>query len=227
MPKKALLTMAIIFFHFSAAHAHRPIFTDEKGIDQETAVKISEPDVSQVIYRYLSDETQLLWLAIDAKKDFELFVQIGIPVIDRLKNFRPSFVILGPGLPEDSMPFSIPENIGGKEYSTLAIKKPKFFHEHFTKTDSWILRSEKIKLPKSGRYYVVVYSPLKDTGKFWVSVGQKEKFGFWDLFRFDEWKKTIRKFHEADSKPKSEQKKHSKRQRYTRKFPRKLPGHRK
>lgn len=226
MSKKSLLIAGITFFLCSFAYAHRPIFTDEKGIDQETAVKISEPDVSQVIYRTLSDETPQLWLAVNAKKDFELFVQIGIPVIDRLKNFRPSFVVLGPGLPQASMPFSTPQNIGGKDYPTLDIKKPKFFHEHFTKTDSWILRSEKIKLPESGRYYVVVYSPVKDNGKFWVSVGQKEKFGFWDLFRFGGWKKTIQKFHEKDSNSKSGKNIPTKKIRYARKFPRKLPGHR-
>jgi hypothetical protein len=184
--------------------AHRPIFTNEKGSDPETAVKINNPDVSQVIYRSLTNETPQLWLTIDAKKNFELFVQIGIPVIDRLKNFRPSFVVLGPDLPEISTPFSIPKDIGGKYFSTHKVKKPRFFHEHFTKTDSWILRSETILLPASGRYYVVAYSPSKQKGKFWLSVGKKEKFGLFDLLKFGGWKKKIQEFHEVGvQKPKT------------------------
>jgi len=181
----------------SFSYAHKPIFTDEKGISPETAVKINKPEVSQVIYRELTGDTQQLWLAIDAKKDFELFVQIGIPVIDRLKFFKPAFVILGPNLPKVSVPFSIPEEIGGKIFYTGSVK-PKLFHEHFTKTVSWILRGETIKLPADGRYYVVGYSPCKLEGKFWLSVGSKERFTLFDWLSFVGWKKKIRKFHETD-----------------------------
>ena len=181
----------------SFSYAHKPIFTGEKGISPETAVKIDKPEVSQVIYRQLGDDAQQLWLAIDAKKDFELFVQIGIPVIDRLNYFRPAFAVLGPNLPKVSVPFSIPEEVGGKIFHTGSVK-PKFFHEHFTKTDSWILRGETITLPSEGRYYVVAYSPCKLEGKFWLSVGSKENFTLFDWLSFGGWKKKIRKFHETD-----------------------------
>jgi len=181
----------------SFSYAHKPIFTDEKGISPETAVKINKPEVSQVIYRELKDDTQQLWLAIDAKKDFELFVQIGIPVIDRLNYFRPAFVVLGPSLPKVTVPFSIPDDIGGNIFHTGSVK-PKYFHEHFTKTDSWVLRGETITLPADGRYYVVAYSPCKLEGKFWLSVGSKENFTIFDWLSFGGWKKKIRKFHETD-----------------------------
>jgi len=181
----------------SFSYAHKPIFTDQKGISSETAVKINKPEVSQVIYRELTDDIQQLWLAVDAKKGFELFVQIGIPVIDRQNYFRPAFVVLGPNLQKVSLPFSIPDDIGGNIFNTGSVK-PKFFHEHFTKTDSWILRGETIKLPADGRYYVVAYSPCKLEGKFWLSVGNKEKFTILDWLSFGGWKKKIRKFHETD-----------------------------
>ena len=185
------------FLICSCVHAHRPIFTSEKGIDPDTAVRIDEPEVSQVIYRSISDETPQLWLAVNAEKDFELFVQIGVPVIDRLKEFRPSFVVLGPDLPKISVPFSIPEGIGGKTFSTAEVKDPRFFHEHFTDTDSWILRGETVVFPASGTCYVVAYSPSNQAGKLWISVGTKEKFGPLDLLKFGGWKKRIQEFHEV------------------------------
>ena len=190
------LVVIFTFLICPFAKAHRPIFTDEKGIDPQTAVKINNPEVSQVIYRSLSNQTPRLWLEIEAKKDFELFVQIGIPVIDKLKYFRPSFVVLGPGLPEISVPFTIPKNIGGKIFPTDKVE-PEFFHEHFTKTDSWILRGETIVLPSSGKHYVVAYSPSKKKGKFWLSVGNQEKFGLLDWLSFWGWKDKIQKFHEV------------------------------
>jgi hypothetical protein len=196
---KKIIKFAVVFnlLICSTSQAHRPIFTDEKGDTPETAVKIAEPEVSQVIYRSLTDKAPQLWLQVDVESEFELFVQIGIPVVDRLKNYRPSFVVLGPGLSEISTPFSIPENIGGENYSTENIEKPRFFHEHFTDTDSWILQGETIKLPSPGKYYVVAYSPTEQKDKLWLSVGKKEKFGLLDILRFGGWKKTIQKFHEV------------------------------
>jgi len=219
MSKNIKLAIVIIISLYTSAYAHRPIFTDQKGTDAKTAVKITDPNISQVIYRPLTDKTPQLWLTINAEKDFELFVQIGIPAIERQKLFRPSFVILGPGLEKISMPFDTPKVIGGKDFPTTEIEKPEFFHERFTKTDSWILRSEKLNLPATGKYYIVAYSPLNEKGKLWISVGQKENFGFLDIFRFPGWKKNIRNYHETDLQQKTKPKSHSKR------FPRKLPGH--
>ena len=199
---KTIIKFAVVFTFLicSGAQAHKPIFTNEKGTSPESAVQIKEPDVSQVIYRKLTDETPQLWLAIDVEKDFKLFVQIGIPVIDRLKKFRPSFVVLGPNLPSVSTGFAIPKGMGGIIFPTESVEKPRFFHEHFTKTDSWILRSETITLPDKGRYYVVAYSPSEQKDKFWLAVGKKEKFGLLDMLSFGGWQKTILQFHEVEEK---------------------------
>jgi hypothetical protein len=153
--------------------------------------------VSQVIYREITDKTPQVWLVLDAKTGFELFVQIGIPVLDRLKNFRPAVLVIGPGLPEKPAPIPVAKENGAKNFPTDNVKKPRFFHEHFTGTDSWILRSETVKLPRTGRYYVVAYVPSGQKGKLWLSVGRKEVFGPSDLAQFGEWKKRIREFHEV------------------------------
>lgn len=180
----------------SLSHAHKPIFTSQKGTDPNTAIPIEHPEISQVIYRELSDNTPQLWLAIDANKDFELYLQMGIPVIERLKYFRPAFSVIGPNLPDISLPFSIPKEFGGKAFTTLD-NKPRFFHEHFTQTDSWILRSETVTLPSKGKYYVVAYSPCEVEGKFWLSVGKKEEFTASDWLNFPGWFIKIRNFHET------------------------------
>ena len=36
---------------------------------------------------------------------------------------------------------------------TSDVTQPRFFLETFSKTGSWILQSETVKLPKAGRYY--------------------------------------------------------------------------
>jgi hypothetical protein len=180
--------------------AHRPIFTDDAATGSDTAIKITDPAISQVVYREITEKSPQVWLTFSAEKDFKLFIQIGVPAIDRFKDFRPAMVVIGPGLPAQDAPFKLPENTGAKVFTTKEVKKPRFFHEHFSNTDSWILRSETITLPKAGRYYLVAYLPEKQIGKLWLSVGKKESFSFDDFKEFPNWTKRIQAFHEVKKK---------------------------
>jgi hypothetical protein len=180
--------------------AHHPIFTEDAAANPDTAIKIADPAISQVVYREITEESPQVWLTFQAEKDFKLFIQIGVPVIDRFKDFRPAMVVVGPGLPAQDAPFKLPENTGAKVFTTKEVEKPRFFHEHFTNTDSWILRSETITLPTAGRYHLVAYLPQKQTGKLWLSVGKKESFSLDDLKDFPTWTKRIQAFHEVKQK---------------------------
>ena len=182
------------------AIAHRPIFTDDAATSPETAIQITDPNISQVVYREVTQKTPQIWLTFTAPKDFDLFIQIGVPVIDRLKAFRPAMAVVGPGLPDQGTPFKIPKELGAKVFSTQDVAKPRFFHEHFTNTDSWILRTETLTLPRSGRYYLVAFSPQNQTGKLWLSIGKKESFSLDDFKQFPTWAKKIQEFHEVKRK---------------------------
>jgi len=192
-----LLPAAAVMCFPHAACAHRPVFTKDAAKDPETAILLTEPQVSQVVYREITDKAPQIWLGFSVPKDFELYIQIGVPVMDRLKKFRPSMVLVGPGLPKKDAPFKIPKDMGTRILATNEVKKPRFFHEHFTGTDSWILRSETIALSEPGRYYLVAFSPDKQTGKLWLSIGKKESFTAEDWKQFPTWRKLIRAFHEV------------------------------
>jgi hypothetical protein len=148
--------------------AHRPIFTEDDAASPETAIQMTDPDISQVVYREIAEKKPQVWLTFTVPKDFDLFIQVGVPVIDRLKDFRPAMVVVGPGLPGKDAPFNLPKGMGAKVFSTKEMK-PRFFHEHFTNTDSWILRSETVRLSSPNRYYVVAFSPQGQTGKLWLN----------------------------------------------------------
>ena len=142
-----------------SAQAHRPIFSQKSATDPNTAVLITQPHISQVIYREITEQAKQVWLAFDAKAGFELFIQIGVPVLERLKDFRPAMLVVGPGLLEGDFPIELPKSAGAVAFPTDGVEEPRFFHEHFTGTDSWILGTETAVLPKSGRYYLVAYVP--------------------------------------------------------------------
>jgi hypothetical protein len=178
-------------------HAHRPVFTEDAATSSATAIRLTEPHISQVVYREIAKNSSEIWLTFEVPEDFELYIQIGVPVIDRLKKFRPAMVVIGPGLDKEAAPFEVPKDTGAKIFKTSEVSKPRFFNEHFTGTQSWILRTETVPLPKSGRYYLVAYSPDKQTGKLWLSIGKKESFKAEHWQQFPTWRKLIRKFHEV------------------------------
>ena len=195
MQKNAIHSFLLLVVLCSQAQAHRPIFSERAATGPETAVWIALPSVSQVIYREITEVSPQVWLALDAQEGFELFVQIGVPVIPRLKDFRPAMKVVGP-VPSDGN--DLPAGVAERYFRTDHVKEPRFFHEHFTGTDSWILRSEAVTLPTTGRYYVVAYAPSGQAGKLWLSIGQREMFEAADLAQFGAWKKAIRKFHEIE-----------------------------
>lgn len=200
MEKTCIISIVLSIIFCNISQAHRPIFSEKAATDPNTAVLIKQPAISQVIYREITEESKQVWLVFDANEGFELFIQIGVPVLERLKKFRPAMLVAGPGLPEGNVQFELSKGAGSKQFTTDSVNDPIFFHEHFTGTDSWILRSETLMLPRSGRYYVVAYVPSRHNGKLWLSVGKKEAFGLAEWAKFGEWKKRIRKFHEVDEK---------------------------
>jgi len=200
MGKNCLISMLLSTILCHMAHAHRPIFSEKAATDPNTAVLINQPNISQVIYREITEDARQVWLAFDVNEGFELFIQIGVPVLRHLRNFRPAMLVIGPDLPKNTLETDLPRETGAKCFPTDSIEEPKFFHEHFTGTDSWILRSENLILPESGRYYVVAYVPSKQKGKLWLSIGRKEVFGLKEWAQFGKWKKRIRKFHEVSDK---------------------------
>lgn len=198
------VSLVLLVFMTGMAFAHKPVFRSEQGTDPNSAIPFLEPDISQVLYRELTEGGQI-WTVFMAPDAFELYVQIGIPVLERQAKFRPSLAIVGPGLPEPNVPFAVPEGLGVYRMDTQ-MNEARFFHEPFTGTDSWILATQTIQLPKKGRYYIVAFDARAEAGKLWIAVGTKEKFGFFDLFRFPKIKKWVREFHEVGADRKNAKK---------------------
>jgi hypothetical protein len=152
---------------------------------------------AQTARHEIAEGRNQLWLTFEGQKDQEIFLQIGVPVIDRLKDYRPTMALIGPGLPTGDAPFELPAGCGIEAFPTTEVAEPRYFEEHFTGTDSWILRDVTVKLPESRVYFAVAYSPDGKAGKLWVSIGQKEDFGLGDLGQMREWTRKVRAFHEV------------------------------
>ena len=180
----------------STALAHKPTLGSGFG-SAESAHLVEDPNISIVVYQQLTCEQEQLWLSYDAEEDFELFVQLGVPVIDRFENYAPSVALLHPGLPPVELPFELPDGLDGIGGIIFDAGESSDFNEPFTQTDSWILVEERIVLPQSGTGYIVAWDPKGWTGKLWLATGEVEDFSDVSVEEFVIWMEVVNNFHET------------------------------
>jgi len=180
-----------------SVQAHKPIYNDGSAQDADSAIYIDDINVSYVVYHEVTADTPQIWLTFDGAAGQEVYARLGIPFIERLKDFRPALALLGPGLPEVKLPFDVPDGLGGLVLTLAEGTEPEFFHEPFTGTDSWIIGDLETVLLQTGRHYLVAYVPNGDTGKLWVAPGRAEVFGLADIFSLPATIQQVREFHEV------------------------------
>ena len=183
----------------TSAHAHKPIFSEGAGGNINVAIAIDDVNISYVVYHEITADVPQLWLTFEANAGQPLFFQLGVPVIERLQDYRPALAVLGPGLPQADLPFTIPDELGAVILTPDMDTEVEFFHEPITGTDSWILGTLEIDAPQQGLYYAVAYVPNSDTGKLWVAPGTVEQFGLEDIISLTDTINRVRAFHEVSA----------------------------
>ena len=184
-----------------AALAHKPSFSADDYATPDAAFFVAEPEVSLVVYDEVSCAAPELWMVFPADPSVPLFVQLGVPVIERLRDHRPSVAVLAPGLPAlepGAVPFDVPDGLGGVVYETGDLAEEKYvFYEPFSQTESWIYVEDTVSLPESGLGYVVAWDPDQQTGKLWVATGTVEDFSDVDVEDFSSWLPQVQAYHET------------------------------
>ncbi len=189
-----MLSLILLF----DALAHRPSFGPGYG-SPSTAYVVEDPTVSIVVYSEITCEAPQLWMSVDAEAGFPLYLQLGVPELPRLKDWRPAIALLAPGLPEPTQayPFDIPEGMGITMFSTEDLSEPGMFFEPFSGTSSWVLVEETVVLPQGGPALIVAWDPGGYTGKLWAATGTIEDFANVDPSNFVLWMEQVNNFHET------------------------------
>lgn len=184
------------------AWAHRPHFSSPPAYTgAETAFRLPDIEVSRAIYRTAPDADPF-WLTFQGEPGATLQVQLGVPHVAELEGFRPTFLLIGPGLPSrDRVPSDIelPPDTGAGVFPTDRVQAPRAFREEITGTTSWILLERSFRIPKAGRYFLAVH--VDGPGKYWLSVGDREAFGLVDIAKLPHWTDRARAFHEIQGRP--------------------------
>lgn len=184
------------------AGAHRPQFSEPPAhATPETALQLPDIDVSRAIYRRAPDADPF-WVRLSGKAGEPLRIQLGVPRIERLADFRPTVVLVGPELPQpEALPPSIdmPMEGGARVFATGGVEDPRVFHEEITGTASWVIVERSLRLPETGAYYIAVHSA--ESGRYWISTGSREAFGLADVAKLPAWTERVRAFHEVEGWP--------------------------
>ena len=177
----------------AALLAHLPSISEDDHGTPDDAFSITDTELSIVLFDTVSCEVPEVWLSFETlEADQEVFMQLGVPVIDRLEDYRPAIAILAPGLPELDLPFEVPEGVGGLRFNATDMDAPIDFFEEFTMTSSWIWYEGTITVPEAGQGWIVAWDPSRRTGKLWVAVGTVEDFSsgigvtFEDVYAYHE-----------------------------------------
>jgi len=180
------------------AQAHKPTFSEDFS-GPEQAFVVEDPDVSIVVYQDITCELDQLWLTFEGEAGFEAYVQLGVPVIDRLEGYQPSVAVLAAGLPDapSDLPFAVPDGMGALVFHGEDADEPGYFYEEFTQTESWIWVEETVTLPEGGPVYLVGWSPEDQTGKLWLATGTVEDFADVEVTDFLYWSEAVHDFHET------------------------------
>ena len=189
--------LPLLLLQISSAWAHKPSYGNSYT-SSEAAFEIDDPDISIVLYSEMTCESDQLWMHLETGDREQIWVELGIPQLDRLEDWRPSLAIIGPGLPEAELPFPIPEGMGATVLHTDEVSEPTFFFEEFTSTASWILTGGWIEVQPQSDVYLVAWDPEQWTGKLWIAVGTVEDFSDATVADFVYWMEETQAFHEVD-----------------------------
>lgn len=182
-PQLIILMFVLMLAAVPAASAHRPLWSGTAG----EVIEIPDMSTSFALYQELSQPGQVDVYEFQAEMGDELYAGINIPQIDGLETYGVSMALVGPNLPSGNvsqLPIEAPAGMGALLFPSQ-VSEP--FFEPFTQTNFWGRQSAVSMAPAAGSYYLLVWNPAGETGKYVVDVGRKEVFSAGDLLRFPVW----------------------------------------
>jgi hypothetical protein len=165
------------------ANAHQPALADLEHV-------VDDPSVSHAIYGEFVDGDEVYTVRMTFETGFALPFELMIPHKTSLRDHRPTFAVIAPGLPPglqaevDSLPAEIEVPPGaGIFMDANDDPEREVIFESFTRRVFWSTGPTALAL-QPGECLVVVWSPEGTTGDFVLGLGVEEDFseGFGDVF---------------------------------------------
>lgn len=161
-----------------AAHAHQAFFARGTEDSAASAFVLDGASISRVVYVDAPCPAGPFWARIDAAPGEVVYIRLGVPLLEELRDYRPTVYLVGPDLPESGVrvPWPLPPGDSAIALPTEGAPEPRVFHEPFTGTDSWVLLEHRHVVVRNASYHVVVDPPAVE-GRFWIASGTEEVGG--------------------------------------------------
>jgi hypothetical protein len=155
--------------------AHTPLSPKDEIHGLDTAFAVPNPTKSWTLYRELHHEGEAEYYKLHLRAGERLKISLFVKEIE--SGFSPHLIVMAQDLPmDDSLPSFIekPEGFGSV---TLAPSIPENrAYEPFTPTSYYYLIDVDDVVSLEGDYYVVVYEPASEEGKYGMAIGYREEF---------------------------------------------------
>ena len=178
-----LISISVIV---SLVAAHTPLNPSEEIHSLDTAFEIPNPTKSWTLYRELHHEGEAEYFKLHLNSGERLRANLYIKEIK--ENFSPNLIIIGENLQDaDLLPvfIEIPEGFGANLIESLTPEKLEY--EPFTPASYYYLIDVDETIVDEGDFYLVIYEPNLEEGKYGIAIGYKEEFTLseWLLIPFD------------------------------------------
>lgn len=185
MKKNGFILLCLLLFSSRTSEAHQAIFIDNPINTLEKSYEITNIEESQAIYSQIMKESDIDIYSFEGKAGQKFYTQLMVPDIDESRELLLTLVVLGPF--EDANYLDQYTPLIGQRLKGYVIdpgnNRKKFF-EPFTQTSYLKKQQFSLELPIDGTYFIAVYSPVEQSGKYVLTVGQEESFGIKDLLHY-------------------------------------------
>ncbi|WP_353894147.1 hypothetical protein PRVXH_000925 [Proteinivorax hydrogeniformans] len=174
MKIKVLILTIFLIFCSTHIHAHEGIFIDRDISTIDKSWQVEDIQHSKAIYSELTEEYEVQFFKFEGQKGDKYYSQILIPQIEGNHNFMVNKILIGEGFPALNKGYDeiLPDQYGGIPIAP-GNSREEFF-EPFTQTSYYKKQQFSMDLEQDGTYYIAVFNPHGQTGKYVLAIGEEE-----------------------------------------------------
>ncbi|MEI7555810.1 hypothetical protein [Candidatus Chlorohelix sp.] len=187
----SILGIVFILLYSGASAARQTVFTANYNLSSSDVIFYDDPDrARQFVSELVSGKAQ--FYSFTASKGLAIDLELNIPRLEGLENFRPSLALFGNDLPKPpesalrKLPFTLPTEYG-IVLSQDDPNEPKtrvLVDEPYTQTGFWEGQRIGRELTQATTYYVAVFDPEAHSGKYVLLTGNRNGASLADTLTF-------------------------------------------
>jgi hypothetical protein len=169
----ALFTSCL--FSVPTALGHAPLISGD-NMRLTEAMFIPDPTKSWAIYGELHESRNVDYYRFEIQKGQRIYISLMKPTNPETREFKPGFVLMGPGLiNQGNIPEYMEQPSGSNIIVVMGNQPAQATYEPFAPSSFYQLGQLGIPAPDSGTYYVAVHEPERG-GHYSLAIGERESF---------------------------------------------------